>query len=107
MALKHTALWISLAATSAVVQAQPIDQPREVTQTIDRTAQFEFDEMLARQITDLNADEFPDMIWANATGSNIDSGSGIYKAYGDGMGGFGAPIMLYDDDPAAPRVANN
>jgi hypothetical protein len=109
MRLKHTALWISVAATSNALQAQPIDQDTSVTQTVEVNApgSAAYDVMASinqsnpkgRTLQDTNADQLVDLIWADQ--------DGVYLATGQGSGRFNEPVILFDDSANAPGYLNS
>ena len=94
MALKHTALWISLAATSIAVQGQPIDQQTSVLQTADATIRTELADAQFSYAADVNNDQISDLIWVTE--------NGIYQATGTGTGAFNATTTLYNDTASMP-----
>lgn len=94
MALRQSALWITLAASSVVVQAQPIDQQTSVIYSVDSSVRTDLDSILTSHTTDLNGDQFPDLVWANE--------DGIYQALGTGSGGFSASVTKHDDTASSP-----
>lgn len=99
MALKHTALWISLAATSIAVQGQPIDQQTSILQTVDGTVRTELEDSQVRYTADVNNDQIPDLIWVTE--------NGIYQATGTGTGALNATTTLYDDTASPPGYIDN